>query len=163
MAESFVQGHSDNPSDKPSAKPTEGGGKRLGQGRGKRQGWRAMDLAERFDVPGSVLAPVIDALVEHQLIVETDDDRLLPARDLGQLRLQDALTAVRLGRQEDERLLHKAHTLPAADRFADAVEEAVELALDQRTLRELLELSRAEEVAGDAAGGSSDAAATPPR
>jgi membrane protein len=163
VAESFVQGHSDNPSDKPSAKPTEGGGKRLGQGRGKRQGWRAMDLAERFDVPGSVLAPVIDALVEHQLIVETDDDRLLPARDLGQLRLQDALTAVRLGRQEDERLLHKANTLPAADRFADAVEEAVERALDQRTLRELLELSRAEEVASDAAGGSADAAATPPR
>ena len=133
------------------------------QGRGKGRGWRAMDLAERFDVPGSVLAPVIDALVEHQIIVATDDDRLLPARDLGQLRLQDALTAVRLGRQEDERLLHKAHTLPAADRFADAVEEAVERALDQRTLRELLELSRAEEVAGDAAGDSADAAATPPR
>jgi len=122
------------------------------KGRGKAHGWRAMDLAERFDVPGSVLAPVIDALVEHQLIVETDDDRLLPARDLGQLRLQDALTAVRLGRQEDERLLHKAHTLPAADRFADAVEEAVERALDQRTLRELLELS-----------GNADAAATRPR
>ena len=167
VAESFVQGPSDNPSDnpsdKPSAKPTEGGGKRPRPGRGKRQGWRAMDLAERFDVPGSVLAPVIDALVEHQLIVETDDDRLLPARDLGQLRLQDALTAVRLGRQEDERLLHKAHTLPAADRFADAVEEAVERALDQRTLRELLELSRAEEVASDPAGGSANAAATPPR
>jgi membrane protein len=116
------------------------------KGRGKAHGWRAMDLAERFDVPGSVLAPVIDALVEHQLIVETADDRLLPARDLGQLRLQDALTAVRLGRQEDERLLRKAHTLPAADRFADAVEEAVERALDQRTLRELLETA-----AGDAA------------
>jgi membrane protein len=109
-------------------------------GRGQGRSWRAMDLAERFDVPGSVLAPVIDALVEHQLIVETDDDRLLPARDLGQLRLQDALTAVRLGRQQDERLLRKAHTLPAADRFADAVEEAVERALDQRTLRELLEI-----------------------
>ena len=106
------------------------------------RGWRAMDLAERFDVPGSVLAPVIDALVEHQLIVEADDDRLLPARDLGVLRLQDALTAVRLGRREDERLLHKAHTLPVADRFADAVEAAVERALDQRTLRELLELER---------------------
>ena len=122
-----------------------------------------MDLAERFDVPGSVLAPVIDALVEHQLIVETDDDRLLPARDLGQLRLQDALTAVRLGRQEDERLLYKAHTLPAADRFADAVEEAVERALDQRTLRELLERNAAADVAGDAADGSANAAATPPR
>jgi membrane protein len=109
-------------------------------GRGQGRSWRAMDLAERFDVPGSVLAPVIDALVEHQLVVETDDDRLLPARDLGQLRLQDALTAVRLGRQQDERLLRKAHTLPAADRFADAVEEAVERALDQRTLRELLEI-----------------------
>ena len=133
------------------------------RGRGQGRSWRAMDLAERFDVPGSVLAPVIDALVEHQLIVETDDDRLLPARDLGQLRLQDALTAVRLGRQEDERLLHKAHTLPAADRFADAVEEAVERALDQRTLRELLELNAAADVAGDAADGSANAAATPPR
>lgn len=112
-------------------------------GPGKGRSWRAMDLAERFDVPGSVLTPVIDALVEHHLIVETGDDRLLPARDLGTLRLQDALTAVRLGRQEDERLLHKAHTLPAADLFADAVEAAVERALDQRTLRELLEMSAA--------------------
>ncbi len=151
VAEAFLHGR---PSDHDEGR---------GKGRGNRQGWRAMDLAERFDVPGSVLAPVIDALVEHQLIVETDDDRLLPARDLGQLRLQDALTAVRLGRQEDERLLYKAHTLPAADRFADAVEEAVERALDQRTLRELLERNAAADVAGDAADGSADAAATPPR
>ncbi len=114
-----------------------GGGAPDGEGK-QRHGWRAMDLAERFDVPGSVLAPVIDALVEHGVMAEADDERLLPARDLGQLRLQDALTAVRLGRSEDERVLHKAHTLPAADRFADAVEAAVSQALDQRTLRELL-------------------------
>jgi len=148
VAEAFLHGR---PNDHDEGR-SEGLSESRGKGRSNRQGWRAMDLAERFDVPGSVLAPVIDALVEHHLIVETDDDRLLPARDLGQLRLQDALTAVRLGRQEDERLLYKAHTLPAADRFADAVEEAVERALDQRTLRELLELS-----------GSADATATPPR
>ncbi|MEY4377092.1 MAG: hypothetical protein RJB26_1642, partial [Pseudomonadota bacterium] len=130
-------------------------------GPGKTRGWRAMDLAERFDVPGSVLASVIDALVEHQLIVETDDDRLLPARDLGVLRLQDALTAVRLGRSEDERLLHKAHTLPVADRFADAVEEAVERTLDQRTLRELLETHASVEAAG--AGAADATSATLPR
>ena len=60
---------------------------------------------------------------------------------------------MRLGRQEDERLLHKAHTLPAADRFADAVEAAVERAVDQRTLRELLEMSAAREpVSPDTAG-----------
>ena len=120
------------------------------------RGWRAMDLAARFDVPGNVLTAVIDALVEHGLLAETDDDRLLPARDLGTLRLQDALTAVRLGRREDEKLLYKAHTLPAADPFADAVEQAVERALDQRTLRELLE--------GDGAGPRiGDAGVTPRR
>lgn len=105
---------------------------------GTRNGWRAIDLAERFDVPGSVLAPVIDALVEHGLLVEADDERLLPARDLGALRLQDALLAVRLGRPEDAKLLGKAHTVPEADRFADDVEQAVLKALDRRTLRELV-------------------------
>ncbi len=147
VAESFLHGEGPH-AGSAAALQGESYGKGNGDGSGndqprQRRGWRAMDLAERFDVPGSVLAPVIDALVEHQLIVETDDDRLMPARDLGMLRLQDALTAVRLGRREDERLLHKAHTLPVADRFADAVEEAVERALDQRTLRELLELNTA--------------------
>jgi membrane protein len=61
--------------------------------------WRASTLAARFRLPPESLAPVLAALTEAGLLVETVDGHLLPGRALEAIRLVDVLGATR-GRDE---------------------------------------------------------------
>lgn len=99
--------------------------------------WRLRGLAERLEVPGSALAGVIDSLEQAGLVTTTEQEDVLPARDLDGIRLDDVLAAVRDERQYETWLLWRARTEPAADAIADAVEAAIRERVAGTTLRAL--------------------------
>jgi membrane protein len=99
--------------------------------------WRQRALAEHLEIPGSALATVIDSLEKAGLVTLTDDEEVLPARDLEGIGLQDVLNAVRDERQYETWLLWRARTEPAADAVADTVDAAIRERVGGTTLREL--------------------------
>jgi len=98
--------------------------------------WRQRALAEHLEIPGSALATVIDSLEKAGLVTLTDDEEVLPARDLEGIGLQDVLNAVRDERQYETWLLWRARTEPAADAVADTVDAAIRERVGGTTLRE---------------------------
>jgi hypothetical protein len=80
---------------------------------------------------------VIDSLEKAGLLTLTDDEEVLPARDLESIGVHDLLTAVRDERQYATWLLWRARTEPEADAIADGVESAIRERLAGRSLRDL--------------------------
>jgi membrane protein len=99
--------------------------------------WRQRALAEHLEIPGSALAIVVDSLEKAGLVTLSEEEDLLPARDLEGIALQDILNAVRDEREYATWLLWRARTEPVADEIADTVETAVRERIAGMTLREL--------------------------
>jgi membrane protein len=99
--------------------------------------WRLRGLAEQLEVPGSALATVVEALEHAGLVTTTDEEEVLPARDLESIGIHDILTAVRDERQYETWLLWRARTEPEADSVADGVEAVIRERTAGMTLREL--------------------------
>ena len=99
--------------------------------------WRLRSLAEHLEIPGSALETVIDALEHAGLVTTTENEDVLPARDLESIGLHDVFNAVRDERQYETWLLWRAQTEPEADSIADAVEIAIRECTAGMTLREL--------------------------
>src|SRR5260370_8896248 len=57
--------------------------------------WTSNGLAAQLDIPSTALAPVLACLERDGLIVATEKEEFLPARDLAGIRLIDVINAVR--------------------------------------------------------------------
>ncbi len=99
--------------------------------------WRQRDLAEELEIPGSALGSVIGSLERAGLVTLSEDEELLPARDLESIALFDVLNAVRDEREYATWLLWRARTEPAADEVVNSVDSAVRERIGDLTLREL--------------------------
>ncbi len=99
--------------------------------------WRLRQLAEHLEVPGSALSAVVDPLERAGLITTTEDEDVLPARDLDVITMHDILVAVRDERPYETALLWNARTEAQADALADAVESAIRERTATLSLREL--------------------------
>ena len=99
--------------------------------------WQMRALAEDLEVPGSALASVTRSLERAGLLTLTEDEEMIPARDLEGIQLADVLNAVRDERQYETRLLWRARTEPVADQIADSVEAGMRERIAGMTLREL--------------------------
>ncbi|MGB5131511.1 MAG: Rrf2 family transcriptional regulator, partial [Steroidobacteraceae bacterium] len=99
--------------------------------------WQLRDLAEQLEVPGSALETVIMALEHAGLVTTTDEEEVLPARDLDSIGMHDILTAVRDERQYQTWLLWRARTAPETDAIADTVESAIRERMEGISLRNL--------------------------
>jgi membrane protein len=99
--------------------------------------WQQRLLAEDLEIPGSALASVVDSLEDAGLVTLSEEEELLPARDLENIALADIRNAVRDERQYGTRLLWRARTEPVADAIAATVESAVRERIAGMTLREL--------------------------
>ena len=99
--------------------------------------WRQRLLAEHLEIPGSALAAVIDSLENAGLVKVTEEEDVLPARDLENIGLCDVLNAVRDEREYATWLLWRARTDPDADAVAVSVEAAIRERVAGKTLREL--------------------------
>jgi membrane protein len=99
--------------------------------------WQQRTLAEDLEVPGSALASVVRSLERAGLVTLTEDEELLPARDLEGIALTDVLHAVRDERKYETWLLWRARTEPVADEVANSVEAGMRERIAGMTLREL--------------------------
>jgi membrane protein len=99
--------------------------------------WRLRDLAEELEIPSSALATVTRSLERGGLVTLTEDEELIPARDLEGIQLTDVLLAVRDERQFETWLIWRARTEPVADEIANSVEAGMRERIAGMTLREL--------------------------
>ncbi|MGH8250784.1 MAG: YhjD/YihY/BrkB family envelope integrity protein [Steroidobacteraceae bacterium] len=99
--------------------------------------WQQRMLAEDLEIPGSALGSVVNSLERAGLVTLTEEEELLPARDLEGIALVDILNAVRDERQYETWLLWRARTEPVADGIISTIEAAVRERLAGTTLREL--------------------------
>jgi membrane protein len=99
--------------------------------------WTIPGLAERLDVPGTVLDEIVSSLQAHGLVLDVEDDTVSPARDLGSITLDAVLDAVRHETPDPRRPTPRP--VPDADQAARAADEAMRASLRGRTLRDLLQ------------------------
>jgi membrane protein len=99
--------------------------------------WELRALSEDLDITGAALATVTRSLERAGLLTLTEDEELIPARDLDGIALVDILHAVRDERQYETWLLWRARTEPVADEVANSVEAGMRERIAGITLREL--------------------------
>ena len=107
--------------------------------RGERP-WTMDALARRMGVPTEVVETVLLALEERRVLLRTDDDEIayVPARALETLRVSHFLRIVRTAEEDAYLNLERLSTDPAVESLLRDVEGAVDAALEDRTLRELV-------------------------
>ncbi len=103
--------------------------------KGKRR-WTANGLSARIGLPGDALWYVINALQTAGLLIESEEDTLLPGRDLQSIKVIDIVTAVRSTPDAD----HKGIELstPAVTDLIGRIDNAIGDTLGSQSLRELV-------------------------
>ena len=99
--------------------------------------WELRALSEDLEITGAALATVTRSLERAGLLTLTEDEELVPARDLESIALTDVLTAVRDERRFETWLLWRARTEPAADEIANSIEAGMRERIAGISLREL--------------------------
>jgi membrane protein len=99
--------------------------------------WTGNGLAAELDIPSIALAPVLACLERGGLIVATEKEEFLPARDLAGILLINIVDAVRT--RHPGRLMIDMRCLAAATRVMHDVETAIRKELDGRTLKDWID------------------------
>jgi membrane protein len=99
--------------------------------------WSVDGLSHELGMPGIAISRIVNSLEASKLVTLTDDEHLLPARDLGKISLQEILDIARNEKagQVTPRLLK----LPTVDAFSAKVDEAWRKSCGETTLRDLVE------------------------
>ncbi|HEY4646558.1 MAG TPA: YihY/virulence factor BrkB family protein [Steroidobacteraceae bacterium] len=100
-------------------------------------GWTTSRIATRLEVPSNVLAMVIRSLESAGLVVATEDERLIPGRDLSEIDLNQIVDAARRHHAGEPTLFVRG--TPEAERLTTVIELALRERLEGRTLREVVE------------------------
>jgi membrane protein len=98
--------------------------------------WAMGDLADRMDVPATVLGEVVSSLESHGIVLTTEEDTIAPARDLSSITLASILDAIRHEIPNPRRPEPRA--VPAADAATQRADEALRAATQGQTLRDLI-------------------------
>jgi membrane protein len=98
--------------------------------------WSSNALAAELDIPSTALTPVLACLERGALIVATEKEQFLPARDLGSIRIIDVIDAVRT--RHPGRLMIDVRPLASAARVMSEVETAIEARLASKSLKDLI-------------------------
>ena len=104
---------------------------------GSEQHWTQARLATELGVPGIAVAYLVTAFEDARLIVATDDDKLIPARDVGQIKVAEILDVAR--DQSSGYLTARNVTMPSVDRLLASIDEARRKACGNLTLRDLVQ------------------------
>ena len=103
--------------------------------------WSVDGLATELGLPGIAVSEIISTLESSGLLVVSEDDELLPARDLGQITLADILDIARS--RPGEPFTRRVIPIPAVDRLLAEIDEARRARCGDLTLRDLAEESAA--------------------
>jgi membrane protein len=101
-------------------------------------GWRIEGVAAHLRVPRYLLEPVVAALMDSGLLTRTNENRLIPARDLRRIGVVDILAAVRSSERDSHHQSDDEWNATVAA-VADDVEAAIRSALGERTLADLVD------------------------
>jgi membrane protein len=99
--------------------------------------WRVNTLARELGLPGIALSQVVGALERAGLLAANDREQLLPARDIGHIRLHEILEVAR-----NQRSGHDAARplpMPGVDALQKRLAQARLECCDGRSLRDLIE------------------------
>lgn len=99
-------------------------------------------LARRLAVPAITLGPVVDILEEAGLVTLTEQETLIPGREMARIRLADVLATVRKGGETGS--YRPPRWSPPVDEIAASLEESVDAVVAERTLSDLLDAAEAE-------------------
>ena len=99
--------------------------------------WTVDSLAHELGMPGIAISRIVNALEAAQLVTLTDDEHLLPARDLGQITVQVIMD---IARNEKAGQVAPRHLrLPTVDALSAKMDEAWRRSCGDMTLRDLVE------------------------
>jgi membrane protein len=101
------------------------------------QRWSVNRLANELGLPGIAVAQMAAALERESLLIVTDSDELVPARDLTRIGVLEILQIAR--HQRSGHLAPHNLPIPPVDRVLAAVEEAYRRSCGELTLRDLVE------------------------
>ena len=98
--------------------------------------WSSNALAAELDIPSTALAPVLACLERGGLIVATEKEQFVPARDVSGILLVTIIDAVRS--RPSGRLVIDLRSVPPARAVMGEVETAIATHLGQRSLKDLI-------------------------
>jgi membrane protein len=101
------------------------------------QRWTVNRLAAELALPGIAVAQIGAALESAGLLIVTEDDELVPGRDIGRITLLEILEVAR--NQRSGHSLQRGIDIPAVDRLGARLEEAWRQCCAGRTLRDLID------------------------
>src|SRR5215472_16403803 len=99
--------------------------------------WSVNRLANELGLPGIAVAQMVTALERAGLLIVTDDDELVPARDTGGIGVNEILDIAR--NQRSGHLAPRNVPVPPVDRVLASVEEARRSRCGELTLRDLID------------------------
>lgn len=98
--------------------------------------WTVHSLSEQLDLPGAALSAILDSLESHGLLVSTEEEKLLPGRDLGSIQLEDIFVAVRTDALNPR--VPKVRSAGPAEDIARTADEAIKRSVAGKTLQDLV-------------------------
>jgi membrane protein len=99
--------------------------------------WSLDRLSHELGMPGIAVARIVNALDAAGLVTVTEDEHLLPARDLGKISIQEILDIAR--NEKSGQVGWRNSRLPAVDAICAKMEEAWRESCGEMTLRDLIE------------------------
>lgn len=98
--------------------------------------WTTQNLSEQLDLPSAALADVLNSLESHGLLVSTEDEQLLPGRDIATIQLADILSAVRHDAKNPR--VPKVRSAGPAEDIARMADEALKSSVEGESLADLV-------------------------
>ena len=99
--------------------------------------WSVDALAHELAMPGIAISRVVHALEDAKLVTLTDDECLLPARDLGQISIQEIVDIAR--NEKAGQVGWRNLKIPAVDAISKTMDDAWRKSCGEMSLRDLIE------------------------
>jgi membrane protein len=99
--------------------------------------WSVDALSHELGMPGIGISRIVTALEAARLLTMSEDEKLLPARDLGGITIQEIMDIAR--NEKAGQVAPRNLKLPAVDKIAGVMEAAWRKSCGEMTLRDLVE------------------------
>jgi membrane protein len=99
--------------------------------------WTVDGLSHHLSMPGIAISRLVHALESAQLVTLSDDEHLLPARDLGQISIQEIIDIAR--NEKSGQVAWRNLTIPAVDAISKTMDVAWRKSCGDMSLRDLIE------------------------
>jgi membrane protein len=99
--------------------------------------WSVDSLAHELSMPGIAISRIVHALEGALLLTLTDDERLLPARDLGKITIQEIVDIAR--NEKAGQVGWRNLRIPAVDTISKTMDDAWRKSCGEMTLRDLID------------------------